>query len=291
MRALPLEVLLVEDHEPDAFTVTRFAEQLNRDAWARDGRPSLNLHRATRLSEAIVALKTNDFDAALLDLTLPDSFALHTLRAITTQAPQLAVVVLTGSDDDKLAAKAVAEGAQDYLLKEGLTPARLWRALQFAWERQRSVNALREATLVDSLTGLYSRRGFHSLAGACLALPAAGPVATVVLAELANLPSLVQLQGQAVADLALIDLAETLRDAVRDEGMLGRLDQGLFAALVFEQTGAVTRLQASLEGFQRAPRTVGPVVILTGSARGEGGIEELILQARIHLHARSHAHA
>jgi two-component system, cell cycle response regulator len=292
MRSLPLEVLLVEDHEPDAFTVTRFGEQLNRNEWQRSGQAALTLHRSTRLSEALDALKQRHFDVVLLDLTLPDSFALHTLKAATAQAPETPIVILTGSDDDDLAARAVAEGAQDYLSKSDLSPAALWRALRFALERQRLVNALRSATFLDAQTGLYSRNGFLQLAEGFLEAAAdAGRGAALLLVELANLASLAQRRGRADADLAVLDFAEVLRSAARKPNLLGRLEENLFAMLTPRAAEPQLRLQASLDEYYLRRKPEETLQVRTGIAQGENGIEELILQARIHLRARAQARA
>src|SRR5207302_1286937 len=61
------------------------------------------------------------FDAVLLDLQLPDSRGLDTFRSVQKSAPALPVVVLSGFEDETTALTAVQEGAQDYLVKTGVT--------------------------------------------------------------------------------------------------------------------------------------------------------------------------
>jgi PleD family two-component response regulator len=292
MRTLTLAVLLVEDHEPDAFTVTRFAEQLNRNEWQRNGQAALSLHRATRLSEALELLKTKDFDAILTDLTLPDSFALHTYKSIAAQSPETPVVILTGAEDDELAARAIAEGAQDYLQKADLAPETLWRALRFARERQRMLNALRDSTFVDGLTGMYSRLGFLRVADDLLdATAQAGPGLTLLVAEISNLPQIAQKTGCPGADLAVLEFAEVLRRSARSPRLLARLEQAVFAMLALSDVEPAVRLQQSLEEYHQRQRPAEPLQVRIGTVRGDSGIEEMLLQARIHLQARVHAYA
>ena len=129
-RAAPragLRVLLVEDNPGDA--------DLVREALARADR-SLVLVHVERISEAIVRAREAAFDVVLLDLSLPDSFELAGARQLRAACPHLPIVVLTALDDDRVAARAVAEGAQDYLVKGQLEPSLLVRSMRYAIERQ-----------------------------------------------------------------------------------------------------------------------------------------------------------
>ena len=74
----------------------------------------------------------------ILDLSLPDSHGIQTIRRLRIHYPDAAVVVLSGLDDQVLAAQAVREGAQDYLVKGQADPEVLGRALRYAIERQRA---------------------------------------------------------------------------------------------------------------------------------------------------------
>ena len=53
----------------------------------------------------------------LLDMGLPDAHGLDTVRQAHAMAPGVPLIVLTGLDDEALAAEAMKEGAQDYLIK------------------------------------------------------------------------------------------------------------------------------------------------------------------------------
>ena len=61
------------------------------------------MQRVDRVSAALAAISQTQFDAVLLDLGLPDSSGIETLRAVRKQAEELPVVVLTGFDDDDVA--------------------------------------------------------------------------------------------------------------------------------------------------------------------------------------------
>src|SRR6202161_4241441 len=68
---------------------------------------------------------------------LPDGHGLETVRRAHALAPGIPVIVLTGLDDEALAAEALKEGAQDYLIKGQIENRALPRALRHAIERHR----------------------------------------------------------------------------------------------------------------------------------------------------------
>ena len=110
---MPFRVLFVEDSDVDALIVQRAVQV--------QGGNSLHLSRVRDLHSGLERLSRDRFDAVLLDLGLPDSpGGLETLRQVHDQDRDIAIVVLTGERDTELALAAVREGAQDYLVKEGI---------------------------------------------------------------------------------------------------------------------------------------------------------------------------
>jgi serine phosphatase RsbU (regulator of sigma subunit) len=73
----------------------------------------------------------------LLDLDLPDAHQLQGVHWLQENVPQVAVVVLTGLDDEHLGAEAVRAGAQDYLVKGQVDGGLLNRVIRYAVERRR----------------------------------------------------------------------------------------------------------------------------------------------------------
>jgi signal transduction histidine kinase len=124
-----LRVLLVEDNAGDA--------RLLREMFSKEGAGSFELTHLLRLSDAVAHLAKGGVDVLLLDLGLPDGQGLDTVRRAHAVAPGVPVIVLTGLDDEALAAAAMAEGAQDYLIKGQIESRALPRALRHAIERYR----------------------------------------------------------------------------------------------------------------------------------------------------------
>lgn len=124
-----VRVLLIEDNPIHA----RLIQELLKDSTA----PSFSLTVCGLLAEGLARLTAEKFDLVLLDLILPDSEELDTFVRVRSHAPALPIVIITGVDDIKLAAKAVEAGAQDYLVKTQLQRGPLTRSLRYAIERTR----------------------------------------------------------------------------------------------------------------------------------------------------------
>lgn len=86
-------------------------------------------------------LRERDCDLVVLDLLLPDASGLDGLRAIRELAPEVAIVILTGTDDRALAMQALKEGAQDYLIK-GEVGTMLLRTLSYAMQRNQTLQTI-----------------------------------------------------------------------------------------------------------------------------------------------------
>jgi serine phosphatase RsbU (regulator of sigma subunit) len=126
-------VLLIEDDDGDALLV----DELLLDAGAH-----ITMRRAKSLGEAKPLLP--DVTCVLLDLGLPDTAGLEGLRWLQQHVPRVAVVVLTGLADEHRGEEAVAEGAQDYLVKGQVDGPLLARVIRYAVERRRTEEIQRQ---------------------------------------------------------------------------------------------------------------------------------------------------
>ena len=105
----------------------------------------LQVTHAVRLKDGLQYLAQGNIDVVLVDLNLPDSEGLETLRSVRSNAPHVPVVVLTGVDDESVAAQAVREGAEDFLVKGDFDSNSLVRAIRYAIARHRSKVKLQQA--------------------------------------------------------------------------------------------------------------------------------------------------
>ncbi len=136
-----IRILLVEDDEDDAFLLQR---ALTKTA---PGQFAISL--VGTLDEARRALVSSQFHVVLSDLSLPDSRGLETFEKIHEADPEVAIVVLTGNDDERLAVRALNEGAQDYLVKGKADGQSLVRSMRYAIERNRSRRLERDNTALE----------------------------------------------------------------------------------------------------------------------------------------------
>jgi signal transduction histidine kinase len=123
------KVLLVEDNPGDA--------RLLREMLREESPLDIGLTCVGFMAEAERLLVSHVFDIVLLDLGLPDAQGLAAVRRARAAAPAIPLVVLTGMDDEALAAHCLQEGAQDYLVKGQIDTRGMLRALRYAGERKR----------------------------------------------------------------------------------------------------------------------------------------------------------
>ena len=111
--------------------------RLIREMFGKERGDSFKLTHHLRMKEAEIHLVQGGVDIVLLDMGLPDGHGLDTVRRAHAAAPDVPMIVLTGLDDEQLAAEAMKEGAQDYLIKGQIENRALPRALRHAIERHR----------------------------------------------------------------------------------------------------------------------------------------------------------
>lgn len=136
-----IRVLLLEDNPDD--------QELVRIMLSRAKDVAFELETVSTLADAITRLSTGRYDAVLVDLTLPDSRDIDTIRNLHLHAPEMPLIALTGQDDVPTELAALAIGAQDYLIKGQDDVRMLSRAIRHAMERKRLENA--QALLTNQL--------------------------------------------------------------------------------------------------------------------------------------------
>jgi len=126
-------ILLVEDDDADALIV--------RELLA-DGLPGARVERVTNLADARRGV--HDADCVLLDMGLPDADGITGVERLVAETRDTAVVVLTGAASELHGVRAVAAGAQDYLVKGRVDDQLLARSIRYAIERQRAARLTRD---------------------------------------------------------------------------------------------------------------------------------------------------
>jgi diguanylate cyclase (GGDEF)-like protein len=248
-----VRVLLIEDNPGDA--------RLIKEALAESTRTRFQVEVAQTLADGLVRLAAEDYDAALIDLSLPDSMGLDTFHRARAGAEAIPIIVLTGLDDDTVASAAVNAGAQDFISKNRLEPDGLARAIRYAIERHRMLQQVRQMAVLDELTSLNNRRGFVLVCQHLWQVANRnGKRLALLFLDLDGLKQINDGHGHAQGDRALVDMADILRHTFRKADVLGRLGGDEFVVLLAEGSSegaarALERLRASVDGFnQQAAR-------------------------------------
>jgi two-component system, NarL family, sensor histidine kinase UhpB len=137
MTATSIRVLLVEDSPSDAELLQYHLQTVSFE--------SFEIVHVEWLKDALAHLRAEPFDVVLLDLHLPDSAGLSTFLSIQKEAPQVPIVVLTGSLDEMQGIEAVRRGVQDYLIKGQFQEQQIARTIRYAMERSQAQLALQRA--------------------------------------------------------------------------------------------------------------------------------------------------
>ena len=134
----PIAVLVIEDNQGDFLLIKDYLEEQFTDV--------KTIH-AKKFSEAKVILEnlTIDLDVILLDLTLPDHTGEDLIRDVVNLRSQTPVIVLTGFADLQFSIKSLSLKISDYLLKDDINAASLFKSIKFNIERKKTNLLLEES--------------------------------------------------------------------------------------------------------------------------------------------------
>jgi PAS domain S-box-containing protein len=143
-------VLLVDDNPGDRTLFRYYLESIPEITWT--------IWEEERGEEGLAKCREMQPECIILDYQLPDVNGLEFLGRLRREhGPEVSsVIVATGTDSEALAVEAMKQGAQDYLVKNSITPEGLWRSILNALEKRelaRTITAQQQA-LVEKNLGL-----------------------------------------------------------------------------------------------------------------------------------------
>lgn len=238
-----LDLLLIEDNPGDARLIREILLAAPTD---------FAIVAVDTLKKGLRALQEQKFDIILLDLSLPDSYGIDTIKRIKVQAADTPIVVLTGLDDDAIIDLAVKAGAQDYLPKGNFDASLLLRSIRYAIERNKLLSEIQVLSLFDELTGLHNRRGFLTLAQHHFKIAKRSKKGLLLFfIDLDNMKEINDNLGHQAGDQALIDTALLLKSVFRDTDILARYGGDEFVVLAVDADASCKDTLLSLLKYKR----------------------------------------
>jgi len=105
-KSCSIKILLMDDEEG-------YVNVLAKRLGLRD----MEVTKSFSGSEAIQALRGQDFDVAVLDLKMEDIDGIEVLKIFKKMVPEMPVIMLTGHGSEQAAREGMKYGAFDYLTK------------------------------------------------------------------------------------------------------------------------------------------------------------------------------
>lgn len=252
-------ILVIEDNVGHARLMRALLEELPFP---------VEFHQAGRVAAGLERLASENFDAVLTDLHLPDGQGASVISRILTRHRNMPVIAVTAVEDNALVNDVVARGAYDCLQKDKLTIDLLAHVINRAINRVASTGGPAAKVIIDEL-GLYSPEGITDVARRAIAFARRKrhPVTFLHLKI-----SGTDVDKEAFASLALA--------TIRDADLIGRLSpEHLCMVLPDDRSGDPPAVLGRLEA-RRA--SVGPkAVVVQAEARhfdpeSPVGLEELL---------------
>jgi diguanylate cyclase (GGDEF)-like protein len=250
----PIRVLLIDDDPGDAEAAR---------AALGDG---FVLEWVDALVSGLDRLAEGGIDACLMGLTLPESKSPRTILAARAQAPDVPILVLASHGDEELVERALAEGAQDCVLKDRLEVELIAHVVRQAIDRHRVDARPPRAPVMDGLTNLLNARGLAAIGERQVR------VATATRRPFALL--YVGLDSYEAGEQLLLDVAGLLSGTFRAWDVIARVADDEFCVLLTEVTPdgtgeerACARLERTVERFNlRRAGSRRPVELTVGAA-------------------------
>ena len=122
-----MRFLIIDDSAADS----QLLQAMLRQGWPQ----TFEVERAASGAEGLAMLEAQVFDCVFLDYRLEDSHDWNILDQIRESGNDLPIVAISGHGNEQVAVEGLKLGAQDYLVKDAMTPETIQRALTNAIER------------------------------------------------------------------------------------------------------------------------------------------------------------
>jgi two-component system cell cycle response regulator len=203
---------------------------------------------ASSAEAALELINKRSFDIMLTDIRMPGIEGFELTHKAKKIIPDMAVIIMTAYAEEFSYDNAIEAGASDFI-KKPFTLNELMARIQHVKLQEK----VRTMAVTDELTGLYNRRGFFSLVEKLLQLCKREKKGIFMLyTDLDGLKKINDTFGHKEGDMALIDIANILRNNYRESDIIARIGGDEFVVIPIGTTEdsakiATSRLQKSIE--------------------------------------------
>ena len=194
------------------------------------------------VDEGLATFKTQPFDVILLDYRMPQRDGIELLLELRSASidKNVAIIMLSNSEEADLALDCIKAGAQDFLLKSEVTSSRLQRAILQSQTRfeleQKLFHSYQEAKKLaehDSLTGLANRYSFdEALRLSISQKPRDKSKLALALFDLDNFKFINDSHGHDVGDELLKKVSQRVCHCLRENELFARLGGDEFSIIL-----------------------------------------------------------
>jgi len=116
---------------------------------------NLEVEALNKVPDAVARIRKGGVRSVIIDIEMPGEFA--RFEELFSAAPQIPILILSGTETECLARQAVEQGAQDYMLKNQLEEFRLkrvvWRMIDLQAKEEAAIQQQERADVILSCTG------------------------------------------------------------------------------------------------------------------------------------------
>jgi len=228
-----MNILIVDDDIVDREHIKRTLRKTEQNC---------HFVEAESVDEGLEAFKSQQFDIILLDYRMPQRDGIELLLELKSdpQGCSVAIIMLSNSEEEKLALECVQAGAQDFLLKVDVTASRLNRAIlqakiRFELEQKlfQSYKSAKKIAEHDTLTGLANRYSFEeALRGSVTNNSRDKEIVALLLFDLDKFKYVNDTHGHDVGDELLREVAKKISACLRESELLARIGGDEFAIIL-----------------------------------------------------------
>lgn len=134
----PYRILVIEDNPGDYTLIEDFLED-------KIDNPQIFQAKTFKAGEQFLKSHIENVNVILLDLSLPDKSGEELISEILAISSGIPIVILTGYPDVAFSVKSLSLGVADYLVKDDLSAASLFKSILYSIERKKKSLELEES--------------------------------------------------------------------------------------------------------------------------------------------------